>query len=164
MQVLLLNATYEPIRVIPIRRALSLMVAAKVEVVEEAEGHIRSARESFPIPSVVKLVTFVRIPYRAKLPLTKRNLLARDRGHCQYCGKPGDTVDHVLPKSRGGRHEWVNVVVACRGCNGRKSDRLLSELGWKLAAKPKAPTGIGWVIVGLAVPQPAWEPYLSRAA
>jgi 5-methylcytosine-specific restriction endonuclease McrA len=163
-QVLLLNATYEPIRVIPIRRALSLIVAAKVEVVEETEDHIRSARESFRVPSVVKLVTFVRVPFRTKLPLTRANLMARDRGRCQYCGRAGDTVDHVFPRSRGGRHEWANVVIACRPCNGRKANRLLSELGWNLSAVPKAPKGTAWVVVGLARPEPAWAPYLGTAA
>lgn len=162
-RVLLLNATFEPLMVIPVRRALTLLVSSKVEVVEETGEHIHSPRATFSVPSVVRLITYVKVPYRAELPLTKRHLMARDRGRCQYCGKAGDTIDHVQPRSKGGRHEWANVVIACRHCNGRKANMTLDQLGWKLSL-PKVPRGTGWLVVGVVRFEPAWEPYLGPVA
>lgn len=160
-RVLLLNATYEPIQVITLKRAVGLLVADKAEMVDSREGEISSASYSIPHPSVIRLKYYVKIPYRGTLPLTRRTLLHRDNHTCQYCGKRGDTIDHVLPKSRGGRHSWDNVVIACRPCNAKKSDKLLGELGWRLKREPVAPKGTFWIILGLS--EPEWEPYLALA-
>lgn len=161
---LLLNATYEPLCVVPLKRAVVLVLAEKAEVVAEAPGLFRSACFAVPIPSVIRLVKYVRVPYRARLPLTRRALLARDGHQCTYCNRHADTIDHVIPRSRGGKHEWENVVAACRRCNGRKSDKLLSELGWKPRVVPKAPTGTFWLVVAVGKIDPAWHPYLDLAA
>ncbi|QXC61768.1 HNH endonuclease [Aquihabitans sp. G128] len=101
---LLLNASYEPLCVIPVRRAVVLVLAHKADVLAEGDAALRSARVTVPAPSVIKLRYFVKVPYRASLPLNGRNLVARDHGRCAYCGGRGDTIDHVVPRSRGGEH------------------------------------------------------------
>lgn len=161
---LLLNATYEPICVVPVRRAVVLVLSAKAEVVAGADSFVRSTSTAIQRPTVIRLLHYVKVPYRARLPLTRRALIARDKGRCGYCGKAGDTIDHILPRSRGGKHEWENVVLACKACNGKKADKLLSELGWELRIRPHAPKGTGWLIIGIAVVEPDWEPYLRAAA
>lgn len=164
MPTLLLNASYEPLGVIPVRRAVVLVLADKADVVAAGAGSLRSARTSVPVPSVIRLRAYVRVPYRARLPLNRRNLLARDRGRCAYCDGRGDTIDHVVPRSRGGEHVWENVVAACRPCNGRKDDRLLGELGWTLPFAPQAPTGWAYLLVGVATIDPAWSTWLPPSA
>lgn len=161
---LLLNATYEPICVVPVRRAVVLVLSAKAEVVAGGGSLFRSASVSVEKPTVIRLLSYVKVPYKTRLPLTRRGLIARDKGRCAYCSKAGDTIDHVHPRSRGGKHEWENVVLACRPCNGKKGDQLLSDLGWKLKTTPYAPSGTGWLIIGIAVVEPDWEPYLQAAA
>jgi 5-methylcytosine-specific restriction endonuclease McrA len=161
---LVLNATFEPLSVVPLKRAVLLVLAQKAEVVEEGEAEFHSASLTMRVPSVVRLTYFVKVPYRARIPLNRRAVIARDKGRCQYCFKAGDTIDHVTPRARGGQHSWENVVAACRRCNGAKGDRLLSELGWKLPRKPFAPTGTQWLIVGLARIDESWTPYLLDAA
>jgi 5-methylcytosine-specific restriction endonuclease McrA len=161
---LLLNATYEPLCVVPLRRAVVLVLAEKAEIVEKGAGNVRSASHAVPVPSVIRLTTYVRVPYRARLPLTRPALLARDHHRCAYCGRRADTVDHVVPRSRGGRHLWENVVAACRVCNGRKGDRLLAELGWRLPHDPVAPRGTCWLVVAVGTVDPAWAPYLGVEA
>lgn len=161
---LLLNASFEPLCVVPMKRAVVLVLAEKAEILEAACGVIRSASTAVPVPSVIRLTTYVRVPYRARLPLTRRALLARDGHRCAYCGRSADTIDHVVPRSRSGRHEWENVVAACRLCNGRKGDRLLNELGWVLHTTPTVPRGTRWLVVGVGRIDPSWEPYLTQAA
>ena len=161
---LLLNASFEPLCVVPMKRAVVLVLAEKAEILEAACGVIRSASTSVPVPSVIRLTTYVRVPYRARLPLTRRALLARDANRCAYCSRSADTIDHVVPRSRGGHHEWENVVAACRLCNGRKGDRLVAELGWVLHTTPTVPRGTRWLVVGVGRIDPSWEPYLTQAA
>lgn len=165
MSVLLLNASYEPIRVITERRAITLVIDEKAEVIEARAGRLRSARTEWPIPAVVRLVQYVKIPYRARVPLNRRAVIARDKGVCAYCGGAGNEMDHVIPRSRGGEHVWENVVCACRPCNGRKADRLLSETTMTLHTTPYAPTGTVWILIGrVKVIDPSWESYLMTAA
>ena len=102
---------------------------------------MHSERLAVPVPTVVRLARFVRVPYRREVPLTRRAVLDRDAHTCVYCGGRADTIDHVRPRSRGGAHIWTNVVAACARCNHRKGDRLLSELGWHLPAPPVAAAG-----------------------
>lgn len=164
MSVLLLNASFEPIRVITERRAITLVIDEKAEVIEARAGRLRSAKCEWPVPAVVRLVEYVKIPYKAKVPLNRRAVVARDKGVCAYCGHTGNEMDHVIPRSRGGEHTWVNVVCSCRKCNGRKADKLLSELGWTLSRTPYAPTGTVWILIGrVKVVDPTWESYLQVA-
>ena len=158
---LVLNATYEPLCVVPLRRAVVLVLAEKAVVVEAGRGVMRSERQSIPVPTVVRLSRYVRVPYRREIPLTRRAVLDRDRHCCVYCGLRADTIDHVRPRSRGGEHTWVNVVAACARCNHRKGDRLLSELGWHLLVAPAQPPATVAVVLGWAKRDPAWSRYLG---
>ncbi len=158
---LVLNATYEPLCVVPLRRAVVLVLAEKAVVVEAGDGLMRSARTAIPVPTVVRLSRYVRVPYRREVPLTRRAVLDRDRHSCAYCGTRADTIDHVRPRSRGGQHVWTNVVAACARCNHRKGNRLLAELGWHLASPPAQPPATVAVVLGWAKRDPAWQRYLS---
>jgi 5-methylcytosine-specific restriction endonuclease McrA len=158
---LVLNASFEPLSTVSFRRAVLLVLAEKAEIVEEGEGEVRSAQVSLPVPAVIRLLRYVKVPYRARVALTRENLMRRDNYTCAYCGsKQASTIDHVVPRSRGGLHRWENVVAACSPCNSRKDNKLLSEIGWKLGFTPKAPTRIGWAVVGVGRYEPAWEQYL----
>ncbi len=158
---LVLNATYEPLCVVPLRRAVVLVLAEKAVVVEAGEGVMRSERRSIPVPTVVRLSRYVRVPYRRDVPLTRRAILDRDGHACVYCGLRADTIDHVRPRSRGGEHTWVNVVAACARCNHRKGDKLLPELGWRLLVTPAQPPATIAVVLGWTKRDPAWSRYLG---
>lgn len=167
MTVLLLNATFEPLRVISRNRAVCLILDGKAEVIEAAPGRIRSANTDYTAPAVIRLLYFVQIPFKAKIPLNRRTLMARDNHECQVagCDRIGSTIDHIHPRARGGRHEWTNVALMCPRHNHQKSDRLLSEIGWELKREPSVPVGTKWVVLGFSVPiQPVWEPYLDMSA
>lgn len=157
---LVLNATYEPLCVVPLRRAVILVLAEKATILETGEDTLHSERLELPAPTVVRLSRYVRVPYRKRVPLTRRAVLARDRHRCVYCKGKAETIDHVVPRSRGGRHVWDNVVAACRRCNHKKADRLLPDLGWSLTRQPRAPVGTVALLVGYAARDPSWERYL----
>ena len=166
-RVLLLNATFEPLAVVTAKRAIVLMLTGKAECVEETLGGVAFHSESLtiPAPSVMRLSRYVRVPYRHAVPMTRAGVLRRDGRRCAYCGKRADTIDHVVPRSRGGTHSWDNCVAACRLCNSRKADRLIEELGWTLAVAPRAPDRAAGGILVLAVePLPSWEPWLGERA
>lgn len=161
---LMLNASFEPLRVIGLRRAVVLIMQEKAEVIETAgDGMIRSANTEWPLPSVIRLRAFVKLPFRAKVPLNRRSLIARDRGACQVlgCEKVGNTIDHIVPRSRGGKHDWMNVTLMCQAHNAKKADMLLSELGWELKREPTVPKG--QLFIGVMI-DPAWEPHLAPYA
>ncbi|GAA0619146.1 HNH endonuclease [Sporichthya brevicatena] len=158
---LVLNATYEPLCVVPSRRALVLVLNHKATSVEDSGSVLHSAAAAVPLPAVVRLHRYVRVPYRAGVPLTRRAIFARDGGRCVYCGAPANSVDHVIPRSRGGQHTWENVVAACRRCNHVKSDREISELGWAVRVAPRQPSGPAWRILGTGRHDPRWLPYLT---
>lgn len=160
---LMLNGDWKPLRIISFKRAVVLVMQGKAEVLANTDQQFRSASTVIDVPDVIRLKYFVKIPYRSRIPLSRKNVMARDRGQCQYCHKNGDTIDHVHPTSRGGRNTWTNVVVACRRCNYVKGDKLLSELGWTLDQKPAVPEGRVWMIVGVMERQPSWEPFLAAA-
>jgi 5-methylcytosine-specific restriction endonuclease McrA len=160
---LVLNATYEPLCVVSDRRAVVLVLSAKAVVVERDHRLMRAARLELAIPVVVRLSRFVHVPYRTTIPLTRRGVLARDGHRCMYCGAAATSLDHVVPRSRGGEHVWDNVVAACARCNRLKADRSVSELGWRLRAAPRAPTGATWRVLGARRLDPRWSPYLDGA-
>jgi 5-methylcytosine-specific restriction endonuclease McrA len=166
-RVLLLNATYEPLTALPLRRAVVLVVCGKAEVVHgDAAGLLlRSATSAVVLPSVIRLVSYVYVPYRARVPLTRAALMHRDRYRCAYCGGRAETIDHVVPRSRGGGHTWENCVASCARCNHRKADKLLAELGWRLRHPPAAPRGPHWRLLATVLDaDPLWLPYLGEAA
>jgi len=164
-RVLLLNATFEALTALPLRRAIVLVVCGKADVVhgDSAGLVLHSAERSVVVPSVIRLRTYVRVPYRARVPMTRAALMHRDHYRCAYCGGRAETIDHVVPRSRGGGHCWENCVACCARCNHRKADRLLCELGWGLRVVPRIPAGRHWRLLA-AVPEadPQWLPYLGE--
>ncbi len=166
MAVLLLNASFEPLRAITTRRALGLVLAGKADlIVSDGDDHIRSTGGAeFAVPAVVRLRRMVRVPFQATAPLSRRAIEARDGHDCQVvgCRRIGHTIDHVVPRSRGGTHEWTNVTLMCVRHNSQKGNRLLHELGWRLKSDPVAPRGALVLLAraGLQSPPPLWAPYL----
>ncbi len=158
---LVLNATYEPLGVVPSRRALVLVLGHKAIPLESSDRVLHSARVEIHLPAVVRLTRFVRVPYHGAVPLTRRAILARDGGRCVYCGASAATIDHVVPRSRGGQHSWDNVVSACHRCNHVKADRAVADLGWRLRTPPAQPTGAAWRVLGTGRSDPRWLPYLD---
>lgn len=158
---LVLNATYEPLCVVSVRRAAILILSAKAICVTDGDGVLHSARSSVPVPSVVRLTRYVRVPYRAHAGLSRRGVFARDGGRCAYCRGPAETIDHVVPRSRGGRHAWDNVVAACARCNHTKGDRTPAEMGWSLLTVPAPPKGGAWRVLGHRTPDPRWAYWLD---
>lgn len=138
--VLLLNQNYEPLNVCHARRALVLLIAGKAELLVNGRGRIRTASEVFDLPSVIRLMYHVRRPLPARR-LTRREAFLRDGNRCQYCGVEAKTLtlDHVLPRVRGGKHTWDNVVAACSQCNHRKAYRTPAEAGMRLLKEPRPP-------------------------
>jgi 5-methylcytosine-specific restriction endonuclease McrA len=158
---LVLNATFEPLCVVASRRALVLVLDRKAELVHGSGHEFHSARASFPEPSVVRLSSYVRVPHQARVAITRRSVFARDGHRCQYCGAQAESIDHVVPRSRGGTHVWENVVAACRRCNTRKEDRLLDEAGFVLRRPPRAPRSRVWLLAIGGDLRSEWEPYVS---
>lgn len=161
---LVLNTSFEPLCVVSQRRALILVLDHKAVMLESSGAVVRSVAQAVPLPSVVRLTRFVRVPFRGPVPLTRRALFARDGGRCVYCDAPATSVDHVVPRSRGGTHAWENVVSACRRCNHLKADRSIAELGWRLHRQPVQPSGPAWRILSTGRSDPRWLPYLSLFA
>jgi 5-methylcytosine-specific restriction endonuclease McrA len=172
-RVLLLNGhTWEPLSVISIPRAINLVIAEKAVVVEQSGEHLRTIRDKFPIPSVIALRTYINVP-RRQAHWSRRGVLVRDTFTCIYCGvTPGQlmkgkvvtksdfTVDHVIPKSRGGRDTWTNTACACYACNHRKGDRLPHEAGMKMAWEPKTPR-TSYLVVAIGSGNEAWRRYIE---
>jgi 5-methylcytosine-specific restriction endonuclease McrA len=161
---LVLNATYEPIGVVSARRAVVLALDEKVDVLADTGERLGSANLSLPIPSVIRLRYYVKVPYKRTAPLSRRAVFARDLSRCQYCGKPAESIDHVVPRSKGGSHTWDNVVACCRRCNTFKGNRLLEHCSLRLRARPTTPKEYVWVKVAVGTVPAAWAPYLARSA
>ena len=159
----MLNATYEPLCVVPSRRAVVLVLDEKAEIVHATGEAMHSERLAIDIPSVIRLRYLVKVPYRRRAALNRRAVFARDGNRCQYCGGAAESIDHVVPRSRGGGHVWENVVAACRPCNARKRDRMLSETTMVLRRWPSAPRELTWVAVAVGRVPEHWEPYLRSA-
>jgi 5-methylcytosine-specific restriction endonuclease McrA len=162
-QVLVLNASYEPLNVCTVRRAHVLVYKGKAEVVERLERPLRSATRTFTWPHVIRLVQYVRVPRAVQRKISRRALFARDGWQCAYCGSAGGrlTLDHVVPRSRGGESTWENVDTACAPCNHKKGDRTLEESGLTLRRLPRPPQPV--LFIKLAAPRlpSGWKPYLA---
>jgi 5-methylcytosine-specific restriction endonuclease McrA len=161
--VLVLNATYEPINVCTVRRAVVLLLKEKAEVLERAEWELHSMDTTVVRPVVIRLVSYVRIPrdtHRRKI--TRRAVFARDEWTCQYCGSRSNlTVDHVIPRSKGGSSSWDNIVASCAPCNRRKGDMLLRHSGMQLSRPPRTPSPTVFIHVASPTIPTAWRQYLS---
>ncbi|WP_232236136.1 HNH endonuclease [Nocardia sp. BMG51109] len=166
-RVLLLNATYEPLTALSARRAVVLLICDKADTVHHNPDSpvVHSAGTSVALPSVIRLRNYVRVPYRARVPMTRAALMHRDRYRCAYCGAKAETIDHVIPRSRGGAHSWENCVASCAPCNHRKADKLLSEIGWTLHHSLVSPKGPHWRLLSTTADlDPAWLQYLGEGA
>ena len=150
--VLVLNQDYRALTITSVQRAIVLVLLQKAELVESESGrYVRSPTTHVPWPSIVRLKAFVRVPY----------VMRRDRGRCQYCGSRDRlTIDHVFPKSRGGKDTWENLVAACVPCNNRKGDRTPEEAGYELARKPFRPSYVMYIRDFVGTMDDAWKPYL----
>jgi 5-methylcytosine-specific restriction endonuclease McrA len=165
-RVLVLNATYEPINVCTVRRAVVLLLKSKAEVVEHATWELRSERASLSRPVVIRLVSYVAVPrdtHRRKI--TRRAVFARDGWACQYCGSRSNlTVDHVIPRSKGGPSTWENIVASCAPCNRRKGDHLPDQAGMHPRRTPSTPQPHIFIHVAMPTIPAAWKAWLPEAA
>jgi 5-methylcytosine-specific restriction endonuclease McrA len=161
--VLVLNASYEPLNVTSVRRAYVLVFKGKAELIEQLEEPLHSASDTYPWPHVIRLVQYVRVPRAVQRKISRRALFARDNWRCAYCGTTGGklTLDHVVPRSRGGDSVWENVVTSCAPCNLKKGDRLPHEVAMELRYTPQPPTPV--LFIRLAAPKipEGWQPYLA---
>ena len=164
-EVLVLNASYQPLAVVGDRRAVTLLLAGRAESVaaEEAPPVFRSASMVIEIPSILRLHNMVKTGRPRTPPPSRLGVLRRDRHRCGYCGETAETVDHIVPRSRGGASTWTNLVAACRPHNAEKGDRLLHELGWSLRIAPQAPSPNHRFVRGDRPMHPLWEPYLTAS-
>ena len=162
---LVLNATYEPINVCTVRRAVVLLLKEKAEVLEHGDWELRSATRSVTRPVVIRLVSYVRVPrdtHRRKI--TRRAVFARDDWTCQYCGARSNlTVDHVIPRSKGGASSWDNIVASCAPCNLRKGNALPRQAGMRLQRQPKTPSPHVFIHVASPTIPAVWLRYLAVA-
>lgn len=164
-QVLVLNASFEPLNICSVRRAHVLVYKGKAEVVEHGERSLRSASAAYLWPIVIRLLSYVRVPRVVHRKISRRALFARDGWRCQYCGQTGRlTLDHVIPRSRGGESVWENVVASCAPCNMKKGDRLPEEAGMQPLRKPRAPAPALFITLGVARLPERWAPYLGQPA
>jgi 5-methylcytosine-specific restriction endonuclease McrA len=166
-QTLLLNATYEPLKVVHWQKAVTLWCQGKVEIIAHHDREVRAVSFSFKLPSVIRLLRYVRIKKRFDyVPFSRANIYARDGYTCQYCARTHSTqdltFDHVTPVSQGGRKDWENIVTCCVSCNRRKGGRTPAEAGMKLirpARRPEAAPAIR-VTIGLRQAPESWRDYL----
>lgn len=171
---LALNASFEPLTMVPLKRALRLVIDGKAEIVEADQARpVRSARIEIPRPAVIRLTKFIHVPRRFRRQVTNTFLFARDRYRCQFCGrgqhelKPRESLtrDHLVPLSRGGTNDWTNVVTACSACNTRKSNHLPAEIGMHPIAAPVEPhfVHLSWAVRRLTPTQAKYIRYFYGA-
>jgi 5-methylcytosine-specific restriction endonuclease McrA len=161
--VLILNANFEPLSVISTRRALGLLVAGKAEMLANGRGYVRTVRLSYPRPSVIRLGYMIHRP-RPRVRLSKREIFRRDCFTCQYCGARAGrmTIDHIIPRHRGGEHSWDNLVTACPSCNLKKGGRTLAEAHLSLQRHPHEPRAtVEYMFGNLQHKNEDWLTYLT---
>jgi 5-methylcytosine-specific restriction endonuclease McrA len=166
-QTLLLNASYEPLKIVHWQKAITLLCQGKVEVVREYDREVRSVSITFRLPSVIRLLRYIKIKRRFDyVPFSRANIYARDENTCQYCGDPFQTADltfdHVVPVAQGGRKDWENIVTCCITCNRKKGGRTPAEAGMTLSRIPKRPESAPAIriTVGLRNAPESWRDYL----
>jgi 5-methylcytosine-specific restriction endonuclease McrA len=164
---LLLNASYEPLKVVPWRKAVTLFCQGKVEVISVYDREIHAVSISFKLPSVIRLLRYVRMKRRFDyVPFSRANIYARDNHSCQYCGDtlPASelTFDHVIPVSQGGNKDWENIVACCVNCNRRKGDRTPEQAGMRQVRRPERPRAVPAIriTIGLRNAPDSWRDYL----
>ena len=173
MTILLLNASYEPLSIIPDRRAISLMLRGRVDAASAEATALRTSHNIFEIPHVLRLRNYVNVPRRGAR-WSRAGVLRRDRYQCIFCGvRAGEkqrgkvithkdfTIDHIVPRSKGGRNTWGNTACACPTCNNRKGDKMPNEVGFKLRWEPKTPR-VDYLVASGNVPE-AWKLYLKTS-
>lgn len=161
--VLILNVNFEPLHVCNTKRALSLVMAGKAEIVLNGRGMIHSASDAFELPSIIKLQYMVKRP-RPRISLSKREILRRDDYTCQYCGRKSHhlTIDHVVPRHMGGKHTWTNLVAACSPCNRRKGGRTPEQANMHLQHPPREPSASALYRFGRHLDdREEWEPFID---
>lgn len=162
-RVLCLNADYSPLSLPTVQRALYLLLDGNADIVEEGSPPLRSPSTEMPRPLVIVLRKYRKVPRGRSIPLTTRSVLARDGYQCAYqiekvCTGRADTIDHIHPRAKGGKHDWLNVVAACKKCNNLKGRKTLAELGWTLLVQPYKPEG-PYARLLLHATEPAWAKY-----
>jgi 5-methylcytosine-specific restriction endonuclease McrA len=162
MGVLVLNQDFTPLALCHVNRAFLLIFNAKAELVSESKSRVlRSISQSYPCPSVIKLNRYVNLPYRSVI-LNRHNIFKRDQNKCQYCGQTQDlTLDHLIPRSRGGKSIWTNLVTACLSCNAKKGDKLISEIDLILHKNPIKPSFVMFLKNLNHQKQNEWAPFLE---
>lgn len=160
--VLVLNQDYSPLTVCSVQRAFLLMFLKKADLISEVkEKQLRSISETFAFPSVIKIKYYISIPYKGVV-MSRHNIFKRDGGKCQYCGTARDlTIDHVVPRSKGGKSTWTNLVTACKKCNSKKSDYALDKVGMKLLKPPVKPSYLTFLKMNTGVYRDDWAPFLN---
>jgi 5-methylcytosine-specific restriction endonuclease McrA len=164
MRTLVLNAGYEPLAVVSFRRAVVLVLAGKATLLVEEDPPVVAGSITVARPSVIILRRYVRVPFARSVPVSRRGVLRRDGQRCAYCGGSATTIDHVLPRSRGGQDTWENLVACCVRCNNRKGNRTPEEMGWSLQVLPRVPRGSTWLARGTEQRHPLWADYLPTVA
>jgi len=165
MRTLVLNAGYEPLGVVSFKRALVLVMNEKATIIAaDGEHPVFGLSGAWDRPSVIILRRYVRIPSGRSVPVSRRGVLRRDNGHCGYCGGAASTIDHITPRSRGGKDSWENLVACCLKCNNVKGNRTPGEMNWRLRSTPRAPHGSSWIVRGIERAETSWEEYLAPAA
>lgn len=163
--VLVLNQDYSPLTICSLQRAFLLVYLDKAELLDHVEGKsLRSISQNYPYPSVIRILEYRHVPYRGVV-LTRYNLFKRDNYECQYCGSTKDlTLDHLIPKSKGGKSSWTNLVTACKHCNSKKGDYRPEEVGMTLSKKPVKPSYLVFLKSSVGRLQKNWLKYLEPKA
>ena len=164
-KVLVLNQDFSPLTVCTIQRAFLLVYLDKAELLEaDKETSLRTVTKSYPLPAVIKIKNYIHVPYRGVV-LTRQNIFKRDNGLCQYCGTDRDlTLDHLIPRSKGGKSTWNNLVTACKSCNAKKGNYTLEEAGLVLKSPPFKPSYIMFLRNNLGTMKKEWAAYLNTSA
>lgn len=162
-KVLVLNQDYTALSIISVPKAFLLVYLNKAELVAESQTHaLRTVSEVFPLPTVIRLHRYVSLPYKGVM-MSRQNIFKRDGYKCQYCAATQDlTLDHVLPKSRGGKTNWDNLTTACRRCNARKGDFTPDEAGMPLRQRPFKPSFIMFMRDYSGSTEESWMPFLTK--